>query len=299
MNKRLVLMLAAIMVLSGYAAAGTGTSGAQFLKIMPSASVSALGETGATITGTQSIYINPAGLASVENIGLDLSQAGGLESVSYSNIAAVKKFSFGTLGLGINMLSVPSMAGYDNNGTPEDAYSASDSAITLGYARTIGDNIRVGANIKMITSRIDDVSAPATALDLGGMMNLLEGKLTLGLAIQNAGTQIKFVTEENALPLNIKLGAKYGLLEKKLNLSLDINSRNDSGTSASLGVEYGKAIGDYCGCIRAGYNTAQTANTSGVSLGVGLGYKNYSLDMAIIPSGDFGSLSRISLGAKF
>jgi hypothetical protein len=288
-----------LFVCSQLVFAGAGSSGAQFLKIMPSARSAALGDTGATLAGADALYINPAGIAGVDNLAVNLSQVSGLESTGYSNAAVVKKFGFGSLGLGINSLAVPSMDKFDNTGAAAGTYSASDMAVMLSYAREFGNNLKAGVSAKMINCTIDDVTAQATAVDIGGIMSFMERKFFVGLAIQNAGSSLKFVSEEAALPLNIKLGGKYMAMNDDLSVTLDLNSHNDTGLTESLGLEYGKALGEIEGYARVGYNSTETANTAGFTIGIGLVYKSYSLDIGMVPGGQLGTSTRFSLGAIF
>ena len=296
--KNYFIVPAVVMALAGYSAAGTGTAGAQFLNIVPSARASALGDTAATITGAESLCINPAGLSKVEKTDINFSQVAGIESMSFSNFAAVKAFGFGNLGLGVSCLSVPEIKKYDNTGADTGDYAAADTAVTVGFAKTIEGNLSIGADIKAITCSIDGTSASSTGFDLGVIMNINEDRFIAGASIQNAGTELKFVSEGSPLATTLKMGARYGLLENNLYLSIDTNS-NSSGRSESLGAEYRLLIGNIELYGRLGYNNKKTVNDTGVTAGIGVGNGKYLMDIALMPSAEFGTSTRISLGAKF
>ena len=297
--------------------AGVGTQGAQFLKIPPTARSASLGSTAALSDGSESIFQNPAGLASVERIDVRMSQVSWIESINYSNLAAAVSNSAGTFGIGINYLSVPEIIKYDNTGSaPGGSYAPSDTAVTFGYARAFSDKLRAGINIKYLSSRLDDVNATALAADAGIQLNFGgDYGLKMGLAVQNAGTEMKFVNEGDPMPFNIRLGASY-----LLNLSDDLNSEwnrffdldhnvmfiaeanylNDSEISGNFGMEYKRIYQNSSAfALRAGYLTnIRGLDNTGLTLGLGIAYSNFVIDYAFVPYGELGNTQRVTVGLR-
>lgn len=314
-NKVTILLAGAALLLCAAPRliAAPGSSGAQFLKIGINAQSSALGGTGAVADGVKSIYLNPAGLAAVQSTEIELSQVLWIEDISYSNISLARKLPAGTIGIGMNYLSMPSIKKYDNNGTRlPDTYIPNDRSLTLSYGVAAGGMTRFGGSVKYISSRIDDVSAQSYALDLG-MQQKLAKRLSMGLAVQNIGEGLKFSRVRDPLPLTYKLGGRFVLpvssemdrffdVNHEIEFLTDINYCNDSGWFSNLGMAYNRQFDeDRALSFRGGYRTNLHGlnNDIGFSAGFGFTFKHTVFDYAFSPYGDFGTAHRLSLTLKF
>jgi len=297
--------------------AAAGSQGAEFLKIPPTARSAALGSTAALSEGSESIFQNPAGLASIEKLDVCMSQVNWIESINYSNLAAGFRNSAGSFGFGINYLSVPSITKYDNTGAAQNSsYAPSDAAVTLGYARILSERLSAGANLKYVTSHLDDVSAAAMAVDAGLQANLGgDYGLRLGLLVQNAGTEMKFVNEGDPMPFNVRLGASYLLnlnsetndewtrffdLDHSVLFIAEANYLNDSEVSGNFGMEYRRNYQNSSAfALRAGYITnIKGLDNTGLTLGLGIAYGSFVIDYAFVPYGELGNTQRVTLGLK-
>ncbi len=289
-------------------AGNEGASGGQFLRIGVGAKASALGESGSSISGIQSIFYNPAGLAGVTAMELYFSQVKWLLDANYSNLAFAKRAGSGVFGLAVSYLSGPPTDKYDKFGARlSDTYSAADMAVTLGYSRKLTGRTDFGMNAKYISSRLDTESAAALAADAGIMYAAVPGKLDFGLVLQNAGGRLNYITDGDHLPLNLKLGGQYTInLEKErsarkdITIFTDINYMKDPGPYANAGVNllsvYDKTT---TFSLRAGYRTNAGGNSSGITAGLGLDMTTYLVDYAYAPMGDLGNTHRFSLTLKF
>jgi hypothetical protein len=107
--------------------------------------------------------------------------------------------------------------------------------------------------------------------------------LKLAAAVQNLFGSIKFIEQEDKLPLVFKVGGSYQIINNLVS-AIDVNLPTDNNVSVSLGVEYNIKLSDFVIPIRAGYNTATDA-LIGFSLGVGFGYKDtVGINLAWTPS---------------
>ena len=285
-----------------------GTTTASFLKIAVGARNIAMGETGATCEDINSIYWNPAGLASIENIEASLMHSVWLETINYEHLTFGLPTKFGNIGFAINYLSMGEMDKYDYLGNKQGSMTASDLALTLGLSKKVLIKewlpmFNLGANIKYLHSQLEEEKADALATDLGLQTELKNPNVKVGLVIQNVGTDMKFVKESYPLPTNIKLGAGYSLVVKNnpLNLAFDINIPNDNVVKLGLGGEYTIDCGK--GIIispRIGYGayTEGLEGLSGITLGVGFRYQNYIIDYVFVPYGQLGDTHRISFSMK-
>jgi len=281
-------------------AADKGTSGAQFLKIGIGARAVGMGEAYAGMEGDiNSIYWNPAGLSNINALQTSFSHTKWFQNINYENLMVGYPFGFGVMALGINYLSTDAIDKYrikDDSYEKAGSYKASDTELTVAFAKEV-KNIPVGANLKFISSSIDDESASAFALDFGGIYRL--NRLNLGLAIQNLGMGMKFRNESDPLPLNIKFGGVYKL-SRRFITALDFNFPNDSDFRINAGVEYGRKYGKAMDIMaRLGYKTNSDFNAiDGLSIGFGMKYRTFELNYVWAPYGDLGATHRISFTYK-
>jgi hypothetical protein len=286
-----------------------GTTTASFLKISVGARNIAMGETGATSEDINSIYWNPAGLASIDNIEASLMHSVWLETISYEHLTFGLPTKFGNIGFAINYLFMGEMDKYDYAGDKQGSMTASDLALTFGLSRKVlikegMPYLKFGANIKYLHSKLEEEKADALATDLGLQTELKNPKVKIGLVIQNIGTGMKFIKESCPLPTNIKLGAGYSLVVKNnpLNLAFDINIPNDNNLRINFGTEYEINCGkNIIVSPRIGYGAYKEGleGLSGITAGIGFKYQNYFIDYAFVPYGQLGNTHRISLSMEF
>jgi hypothetical protein len=114
---------------------------------------------------------------------------------------------------------------------------------------------------------------------------------------------LKFVDEGAPLPMTITLGAGYKLWDDRVKLGLDLRQPNDNGLQVGVGGELTQALfSDLSGSLRAGYNTAGTDPTdklTGISVGLGLSWRDWSFDTAWVPYGILGQTFRYAFLVHF
>ncbi|MFC1501529.1 PorV/PorQ family protein [Elusimicrobiota bacterium] len=277
-----------------------GTSAAPFLKLGAGARAAAMGDAYvAVVNNADGVYWNPAALYDIEEFSFSAMHAVWFEDIYYDWISYARNITFGTIGIGAQYLSYGTMKKTDSTGAEISDFSPSDLAITLSYANYIF-GIPMGISAKYVSLTIED-SATAFAMDIGTKLSSEYNEFAFGFVIQNIGTKVKFINEEDPLPLNIKTGIAYRASSTLL-FSLDANAPIDNEPNAGIGIEYSKEINfDTYTAIRAGYNT-KTKDISGLqgfSAGIGFRYFEYDFDYAYVPFGDLGQTHKISFSLKF
>jgi len=310
--KKLFLALMAVSFVAAqsfaaFSSAGVGTTGAQFLKIGIGARAVAMGEAQAAIANdVNALYWNPAGLNYMQGREGSLMHCSWFDDIAYDNISYGQESEEldGFIAGGISYLSMEPITKYDNMGNKlNESFSASNALVVIGYAREIYD-IPFGASIKYISGQLENERSTAFAFDLGTRYDLMDGKLDLGAAVQNIGTKVKFINQEDPLPFNIKLGAGYKILTKgnPVLVALDLNLPIDNDPYVGLGGEYIYSFsGDFRIVPRLGYKSGAKGleGLSGITGGMGFGYKQYSIDYAMAPYGDLGQAHRVSINVAF
>lgn len=251
------------------------------------------------------LYWNPAGLSRLEKREFTASHAEMFESTRLDFLAYAHPTSQGTFAAGLTYLSQGKIEGRDGLGRPISGYDASDAAVSAGYARKL-DVADLGAAVKYIRSHIGSAEAQSFAVDVGVRRELEgmgPGKLALGAALRNLGPGLKFDNERNDLPLRLAVGVAYKLAGGHAVAAEAVNGPRGAGTDASFGGECQVVKNIY---LRAGYTTRSAVTggsgfdaARGMTLGLGFRNEKWSLDYAVLPSGELGRSHRFSLAARW
>ena len=105
---------------------------------------------------------------------------------------------------------------FDNNdevGNNIGSFSAHDQVITLGFGRSLNENIRLGVNINVLNSQYEVYHALALTSNISLTYLSSQKKFTSTLLFKNMGRQLTSYTDEKeSIPFDIQFG-----LSKELN----------------------------------------------------------------------------------
>jgi hypothetical protein len=295
-NKYLIMFLILLVVSLNTAYAGNvlrlGSAGGQELRLPVGSRGTALGgAVVADVTGVESIFWNPAGLANTTGTEAMFSHQPYLADIDVNFVGVVTRIEdFGTVGFGAKIVSIG-----DIEETTEDysdgtgrTFSPTLSVVSLSYARILTSNVSFGFSTMFINEKIFEVSASGIAFDVGIIFDPNWNGLKLGMAIKNYGPQMEFggrgfdrsldgdrpsrpIVAPFDLPSSINFGASYRLYNQdKSTASLNGNfrSNNFSQDVWQGGAEY---VFDEKYSLRAGYNYSDQADyIYGASFGGGL-----------------------------
>lgn len=302
-----ILFIILLFLLINVNVYGAGTTSAEFLKIGPNARAVAMGGAFTSISDdVSSMYWNIAGLSQQKDTQILLTHGIWIEGITYDYLAfGYPLIEEGKIGVSITYLSSGKVKGYDVDGNETSEFSNYDLAGTIGYSHKLTFPITetpmyIGLSIKYIYEKLENEKATAFALDIGDIHQF--GDLSVGIVIQNLGSKIKFVSDSFPLPMNIKVGSAYRLLEDNLILALDVNFPKGSNIVIAGGGEYRLDLGEFTFAGRAGYNTRvskELGNLTGITGGIGFGYSGIIIDYAWVPFGDLGQTHQISLSYRF
>ncbi|MCX7716768.1 MAG: PorV/PorQ family protein [Endomicrobia bacterium] len=249
-----------------------GTTSAMF-KPLVSPKVNSLGGAYATFTDADSLSVNPAGVAVAANKEISVAYTKWLVETNYSYLSLVLPIEkLGSFGLTVNYFNSGEIDEVDHTGNlTGETFSANGLLTSLIYSRSINEKISAGIAVKYVSQTIQKETASTPSLDLGSLFVLSE-KLKIGVALQNLFGGIKFDIQEDKLPLVLKIGGSYKLLNT-MTTAMDVNVASDNKMSVNFGVEYELKFSDFIIPIRAGYRSGIDA-LLGISLGAGIGYKD-------------------------
>lgn len=304
-------------------AGAAGTSGAQFLKLGVGARSVAMGEAFVAVANDASaLFWNPAGLARLSSKELSASHHAYVQGINYDAVSYAHPSRVGTFATGMNYLQIGDIERRGTDEKPQGNFSASDAAFVLSYARPLlsssgsrspQSRMTGGVNLKIIRQDIDGYQAQAVAADFGLLTPLRNTRFTLGLALQNVGTDVRFANESYALPRTLRVGLSWSAAKAPLLLSGALSLPRDNAPSFQLGSEFWvtsmlalrsgyflRAENDAAGFRGVSSNTDNgLARLVGLTAGVGLRFLNMQMDYALVPMGDLGTTHRVTLGFKF
>ncbi len=196
--------------------ASVGTDGASFLDIPVGAGPAALGSAyTALATNAYAPVWNPAGLGMLTGNEVAAQHLSYLESMHYEYMSFVHPLDKGVgsdihrgVGFSVQYLGSGDIAGTDNTGASIGNFSSSYASYNLSYGQTVTDKLAIGVTGKTIRASIDDVSAAAYAADVAGIYKVNE-KTQFAASAVNMGTQLKFISEGDSLPMAFKFGGAY------------------------------------------------------------------------------------------
>ena len=211
MSKLIVGITCLFTVFSAFSQVG-GRSTYQFLNLANSPRQAALG--GKVITNydydpTQGLY-NPASINPEMDNQLSLNYVNYIGDVSYGTVAYAYLWDRRTqvLHAGATYINYGQFDGYDERGEPTSSFSGGEVALSVGYARNIPyTDFHVGANVKLISSKLEQYSSFGGAIDLAVMYVYEPWDLNIAAVARNIGTQFTPYNEiYEPLPFEINFG---------------------------------------------------------------------------------------------
>jgi len=276
-----------LLALPSFAGVGS-SSGAEFLRLTGGARPIALGDAYVGLADDASaMFYNPAGLAQIQFLeGLSMSDSS-FAQLEHQMLGVAAPMAGGVIALGYSGIGAGSIPGYGTTGEVTSAYSTNHSFFNFSFGRKVNNKLSIGVGLKGISERLEDASAATTAIDVG-IHYRYDRYLTVGLAMLNYGSPLKFVSDETPLPTCYRLGGSLQttFFGEDLNLVSDIISYSDE-TYIAYGCEF--LLRDSI-VLRAGMNRGN------LHVGAGIKANLLSVDYAYRNHDDLGATSQISLG---
>lgn len=208
--RKVFTLVSFITVSAAFAQVG-GRDAYQFLQMPTSPRQAALGGTNVTITGNDvnQVLYNPAALNSSMNNMLAANFGSYYGDISLGAAAYAHQLKNGrNFHVGVTYLGYGSIDGYDENGVNTGSFSGSDVAFSVGYAQPLNNtNFSVGANLKAISSSLENYNSFAVAADIAGLYQNEDTGWTVGLTFKNLGGQLSsYEDTRESLPFEAVVG---------------------------------------------------------------------------------------------
>ncbi len=289
-----VLLSTLYSLLSTELHAGIGQTGARILNQTVGARSAGLGSAFTALADDSfGFHYNPAGLAQIKNTEIGTMYLTGLTDEYYAFLSGVTKVGEKeAIGVSILYLDGGNFEWNKTDGTMETRKAIEDILFTFACAYQENNSLSLGINLKTYSSKLlGEYKANAYALDLGILLKIIKG-LKAGVSLQNIGTKIKYLEENDPLPITGRIGLSYQekYLDNYFLVVTDYIYRYQESAFQNLGIEYG--WGELL-IFRAGYSSGYESNR--LSLGVGLRRNLFQFDYAYTLTGSFQPVHSISL----
>lgn len=288
MSKKIVTFII-IVLLAGNLLAGVGSDKMQFLKFSPSPRFVAMADSAVSLDGdVNNIFYNPAGAYSFALYDVSITYTKWFQSLNFFNFAGKMKLqNIGDVGIGfVTLIYDDIFKVKEENGAlvqTDERVSPGDFLIAGNYSRQFGKKMITGANLKIVSERLDE-SSLGISIEAGAIYRINED-IGAGLSFLNIGIKDS--------PLIIRSGADYKIYYKKnteIILACALDKMGDSGFRFGIGGEliYLKMF-----IIRAGYRIGDELGA--FRLGVGIKYKLFQIDYSFNSYSELGNVNRIGI----
>jgi TolB-like protein len=277
-----------------------GLTGAQFLKVPPSARFSSLGGAGLTLGGADSFFLNPAGTSGA-GASAAISYEALLEGSARTGLVFTRPYKTGVFSAGLlyNNFS-PGLEKLDGAGGGSGiGITAYDAALGAGWARRSAW-LDFGFVLKYIRSRLAEASGSSAALDAGFVFReAFPSRTELSLVMRNFGPPIKLGSEQAPLPFELGGGLKWKYTPD-LNILLEGRLPCDHAPYLAVAGEWFLPYSGRSGLfLRSGLNFKNYEDHGFMGAfagGFGLKLGGASIDYAFAPYGELGAAHRMTAG---
>ena len=239
-----LLFLLALVVLSAPAQKKVGTSAMQFLKVMPTARITAMGDASAAVVeGVDALFWNPAGLTTVSTQEFTATYTMWIFDTKQDAVGyAMNLGDLGVIGVQVQMTDIgaieetrANLQGFDASGNFNPGYTGATftpMSVLAGvtYATQLTDHFSTGLSLKYATESLGNggtMDAPLSAtgateryatranvllFDFGMRYHTGYRSVQIGASVQNFGSQVRFAVEDYPAPMQFRLGISGNVL---------------------------------------------------------------------------------------
>lgn len=193
-RKKLLIILTFTIVIMQSLSGQTGGEGIfTFLQLTTSAKTAALGGIQVALPDTDPgiALQNPALLSAEMNNNVSFNYANYLAGIGFGYGSYARNLGkLGTASIGIQFFDYGQFVAADEKGLITGSFSASDYALTLSWAKTLGANLTIGASLKPVYSHLEIYQSFGVVADLGLVHRSTDRLTTLAICVKNLGKQL-------------------------------------------------------------------------------------------------------------
>ena len=168
---------------------------------------------------------NPSLITDRLNNQLSVGYVNMFSGANFGSVAYSRAFkNLGAFTFGLQFGSYGKFEGYDQYDQPTGSFTAADYVMTIGWGRSVDDNVSIGANFKPILSQYESYTALALGFDLAATYMSDDKAFAATLMGHNIGAQLlTFDGTAEPLPFELSLVGSYKLQDAPFRLMFALN----------------------------------------------------------------------------
>ena len=202
----------------------------QFLELPVSAYAASMGGSNVALIddGVNNVFQNPSLLGDTIDNDLSISYSHYLSTANHGSVAYGKSWGKDFLAVGIRYLNYGSIDGRDEFNNSLGRFMAQDLAVSIGYARQLHRDVRIGVALKPIYSNYAGYNSFSIAFDLGLTYYNKQIDLCTSLALLNVGRQIVALDSElGTMPFNLVFSINKSFEKAPIRIHMTWHSLTD------------------------------------------------------------------------
>ena len=190
-------------------ASDPGTTTGELLKIPVGTRAIGMGDAYTALADDSSaLYWNPAGMSFASQKEASFMHSSLIESVHLEQLSYISPGDSYAFGTSFNYLGSAGINGYDTTGAPTGNVNAYSYVLNGGVSRLVTDALSLGISGGILHETLDTDSANTFAANAGAIYQLpvhpWSGDYNLGVSALNIGPGLKYVSERDPLPEQLK-----------------------------------------------------------------------------------------------
>ncbi|MBN2380637.1 OmpA family protein [candidate division WOR-3 bacterium] len=277
--------LALICTLS---AADVGSNAFALLRSGYGASAPAVGGTGTIwTTDASGMWWNPAGLEGISKGEVMLGYRAWFASMHDEFASFAWPWRRSTLGVAA-FYSVTAVQAWSEDNEPTGKLYPQSGVLDIAWAYSLKRGLSLGLGSKILYENLIELSGIGAAFDVGIMWRFLEW-MSVGAALHDLGPGVFYQDSRVSVPWAADAGLSLSLIPMTT-ISITSGYVSDAGIEGNLGVEVSphELISIRVGS-RINSNISEWRFWSVPTAGLGLNWKGFRLDYAVVPYGPLGT----------
>lgn len=307
MRRLLPVILAALLAVpaTGWAQESgddpSSTEGALFLLLPAGAKAVSMGRAMTAVQGAESVFWNPAGLASLDGRRLMLIRGDHAVGTATSASYLTARSGLGTLGFSYFLLDVGDQDLTGEGGEYLGTITVRNHLGVASAAARILDRLNAGLSFKIVRFQLScrgqcpDAGTTATTYAIDAGVQYAPGAdaalpLRIGAMIAHLGPRLQVLNEDQAdpLPARARVAVAYDVVSALVDntelggwvtVEVQDHLRDPGSLSYYFGSEFTAGSGDALS-LRAGYAVSELDQEDGARVGLGLHYERFELSIA-------------------
>lgn len=283
-----------------------GVTSFQFLKVMPDARSTAMGEAYSSVArGADGMFWNPAAMMRISGLSAGVSHVNYIFDTGHFGAAisyAPGSFAFGLTLMNVDYgnIEVTDVAhlgylsdGNYNPGLTGEIIQPGAMVVGLGVAQRLTSKFSYGLNMKYVREDMVVADQSLVMWDMGILYETGFRSITLAATMRNFGPQVEYFDYSYPLPQTLNIGISTDLIGgndallinnqwHRILVAFDIVQPRDYEQQYNAGIEY---IFMNLLAFRTGYKI--NYDTEGLTLGGGIKIKGFSVDYSYNTFGKF------------